>query len=196
MLEPAGSSHYPGRIIGNSFESALTLHYAQELKKYIDEQLKNTVHIVLSRFPGERIEYLHNAQFSNRLGVDLYISIHFFEKAEEHPHLFIYYFALHPVTDFWYTDVQQLAFIKPECAHKKNIALTKKYCSKLYELLDQSLNKRVIIKKPIAFPFKPLYGIIAPAFAIEAQIDPIHAYHVYIKPLGDALIQLLKDIQK
>lgn len=196
MIEPAGSSHYPGRTLDTSFESALTLRCAQELKNYLEENVKNTVRIVLSRFPGERIESLQNAQFANRLGIDLYVSIHFFEKKEERPHMFIYHFITHPVTDFWSTDTHNLAFIDQYNAHKQHISTTKKYCLKIYELFKQTLGNQVIIQKPIGFPFKPLQGINAPALGIEAQIDSTHTYQIYVKPLGNALIHIIKDIQK
>ena len=78
MINPFGDAQYAGRIVDDSFERGLTLQFAEELQRKISKILP--VRVVLSRFAGETLENLQVANFSNRLQVDFFISIHFYKS--------------------------------------------------------------------------------------------------------------------
>jgi len=86
MLDPAGDAQYAGRRIDDSFERGLTLRCAEQLKQRL-EQLFPQIHVVLTRLPGETVQPLQNANFANRLSVDLYLSIHFYHETATKPEL-------------------------------------------------------------------------------------------------------------
>ena len=65
MLDPAGDAQTTGRIIDDNYERGVTLQLCEDIKKQLEaEQPKNT-RIVLTRFPGETIDPLQNANFAN-----------------------------------------------------------------------------------------------------------------------------------
>lgn len=93
MLDPAGDAQYPGRIIEDCFERGITLQFVEQLQVIITERFPS-VRVVLTRFPGETRQPLQNANFANRLDVDLYISIHCYPESKPKSQLYLYYFSL------------------------------------------------------------------------------------------------------
>ena len=76
MLDPAGDAKHTGRQIDDNLERGISLQFTEKLKQTLEKQHPE-IHVVLSRFPGETIYHLQNANFANRLEVDFYLSIHF-----------------------------------------------------------------------------------------------------------------------
>ncbi len=192
MLEPAGDTKHAGRSIDDCFERGITLQYAQELKKVI-EHAYPYVRVILSRFPGETLEPLQNANFANRLGIDLYISIHFFYEKEEKPKLCIYQFCYNSVTDFWQRSTSSLVFIPFDQAHIQNIQITKMYATRIKETLQERFATNFDVTGVYAIPFKPLIGITAPAIGIEASIATKDNWQLYIQPLVESLQSIIEQ---
>lgn len=193
VLEPAGDAKYTGREIGDNFERAITLQLAEHIKKNIEKK-SNTIRVFLSRIPGQIVEPLQNAHFANRLGVDLYISIHCFEEREEKQSLFLYYLLYNPITDFWNSAQHDLQFIPIDQIHKKHLTMTQTYSIQFYEFLKRSYNNHFMIYKPIGIPFKPLIGLNCPAFALELSISSHYNWLIYAEPIAEGLLLLAKDI--
>ena len=124
MLDPAGDAKNVGRKLYNSFERGATLQFAQELKKQILQTYPNT-EVVLTRSAGEVLENLQNANFANRLDVDLYLSINFYEETQIKPHIFLFYFKNQIF--FSIISPNNLSFFPYYLAYTINFERTQKY---------------------------------------------------------------------
>jgi N-acetylmuramoyl-L-alanine amidase len=184
MIEPAGDAKHAGRAIDDCFERGITLQFAERIKKLVEAEYPH-IRVILSRFAGESLEHLQNANFANRLNVGLYLSIHFFVETEEKPVLHLYHFVYNQITDYW-SGNDSLEFIPYDKAHQKNIVQTKKYADLFYEAL-KIFNKQFEARKPIGFPFKPLIGIQAPALAFEASLKTKDDWLLYLNPIAHGI---------
>ena len=81
MIDPAGDAQHTGRIIEDVFERAVTLSIAKALETALHNTLNCTV--ILTRAPGEIVSPLQNANFSNRLLVDLFINLNCYQAPNE-----------------------------------------------------------------------------------------------------------------
>ncbi|MBN1549148.1 N-acetylmuramoyl-L-alanine amidase [Candidatus Babeliales bacterium] len=191
MLDPAGDAQNTGRIVGDSFERGITLQFAEALKHEL-EATYQSIRVILSRVPGETIEPLQNANFANRLNVDLYLSIHFYEDVKEHPQMYLYYFIYNPVTDRWNT-TRRLSFYPYDQAHLISIKTTQSWAQTLFNNLNQQKYKKLFTMHEIAgLPFKPLIGVRAPALALEASLKSKRDWSIYLEPIVASLGPLLQ----
>lgn len=197
MFEPAGDSRYPGRIIGNAFEKTITLECAREIKHKIESECGNAVKVILSRIPGERTNGpLANAQFANRLNIDLYVSINIFVKEAEQSEVFIFYYARNMTTDFWpnTSNSNNTYFVPHTYAYKKNIIHNRVYSTFFYNAMNELSEYRFSIETPIALPFRPLQGILSPALALEIQVSDAQDYKKYISAIAHSCIKLMNHM--
>lgn len=191
MIEPAGDAQHAGRIIDDCFERGIALQCAESLKKQLEQNYPG-LRVILSRFPGESLEELQNANFANRLGVDLYISLHFYQEDQAKHHVAIYYFCYNNVTDFWHKREEQLSFVPYDKAHLDSIVPSKNYASTFYNALcKKEYNALFNVYKPLALPFKPLIGIALPAIALEASLKKKDDWKLYCNPILDAVEKIL-----
>ncbi len=136
MIDPAGDARNPGRVIDDTYERSLTMQFAEDLQKNLTS---SKLRVVLTRFPGETVEPLQNVSFANRLAVDLYLSVHFYEKKEGKPELFIYSLLYDPATDFVEKKSSDLALLPYDQAYKMSLSTTKKYSSLLYSTCSKGI---------------------------------------------------------
>lgn len=185
MLDPAGDAKHAGRTLDDSFERGVTLQFAQAIKQHIEHGLRN-VRVVLTRFPGETVEPLQNANFANRLNVDLYLSFHFYQDEHERlPRLYVYQYAQDP-TDLWPKTIDPLECIGYDQAHLSNASLTHQWGTRLVDELKKN-NRAIQVAAWHTIPFVPLKGIIAPSLGIEARLHHKNDWNSYISPLVDAI---------
>lgn len=190
MLDPAGDAQNTGRIVGDSFERGITLQFAEALKRKLEETYQS-IRVILSRVPGETIEPLQNANFANRLNIDFYLSIHFYEDPKEHPGIYLYYFMYNPITDLW-GSARRLSFYPYDQAHLMAIKTTQAWAQMLFDILNQQQYKKLFTMKGIVgLPFKPLIGIRAPALALEASLKSKRDWSIYLEPIVTSLGPLL-----
>ena len=187
MLNPDGDTQNAGRMLQDSFERGVTLQFCTLLKKELEKNCKN-LSVVLTRFPGETIEYLQNANFSNRLNSDLYLSIHFYKETEVLPNLYIYYFLKEP---FYTKNPVTLHFYTFDNAFLLNIQKTIEYAELIRTTLKK--NNKFKTKKTMGIPFKPLVGIVAPAIAIEAGIKDYDNLKTYLEPISEAIYKITEN---
>ena len=190
MLEPAGDAKHAGREIDDCFERGITLQFAEKLKKVLEEVYPG-IRVILSRFPGESLEPLQNANFANRLNIDFYLSIHFFQETANKPKLYLYQFV-YKDTDFWSRTPDQLCFTPYDLTHRHYASVSKNYANQMLKVLQQSTYKKYFECEgshalPFALPFKPLIGIAAPALAIEASIRMKRDWTTMVEPLAQSL---------
>ncbi len=195
MIDPAGDAKHAGRIIEDSFERGITLQFAEKLKKNLEFQDPD-LRVILTRFPGESLEPLQNANFANRLHVDVYLSIHFYYEREIKPHAFLFYFLNSP-TDAWPKQCLSNLCMKPyDVIHIDYLATTKK-CAEIMKksLSDVQFNQFFDVRPVCGIPFKPLVGIACPTFAFEGGLKTKEQWIVYLEPLMRGLLQIIKHIQ-
>lgn len=188
MLDPAGDAHNPGRILNDSFERGITWQFAEQLKQLLEERYP-ALRVILSRNPGEAVQPLQNANFANRLDVDLYLSINFYHEHEPKPTIYLYTFSYGNDIIPKKTD---LSFCRYDQAYLCNYERTQKW-SKLFkkELQSESHAKLFICKGIYKLPFKPLIGIKAPAFAFEAGLKTGDDWQQLIEPIATSLHPIL-----
>jgi len=190
MLAPAGDAKHIGRKIGDSFERGITLQYAEQLKKLIEEQY-SSVTIIISRFPGDIVSPLQNASFANRLQVDLFISIHFYQTTETKPQFHLYQFSYN---DDFITPTSKLSFYNYDQAHlfnKKQTSIWVQLIKETYE--NDQYQKLFKVKNIEKLPFKPLIGVLAPAIGIEAGLKNSPDWQNYLEPMVQSIIAIVKN---
>lgn len=189
MLDPAGDAQHIGRQIDDSLERSITLQFAEQLKKLLEEFYPQ-IRVIITRFPGETIYPLQNANFANRLDVDCYLSIHFYRETQTKPRLFIYRFSY---GDDFITKLPSLSFCPYDQAHQINSPLTRSWGNLLAHVLTQDEYKKLFdFNGIIDLPFKPLIGIKAPAFALEAGLQNKNDWARYLRPIALSLGALIK----
>jgi len=181
MLDPSGDAKNTGREIGDSFERAITLQCAQELKKQLMDQCPD-VRVILTRTAGETLQPFHNASFSNRLGVNFYLNLSFYYEEEMPLHIAIFYYKeqLSDI-DFHYNPLQ---IYHVSQAYLINFNLTQQIAKNFYQTLQQkSLNSAFVMLGLFGVPCSRLVGIIAPALYIEVGFRNKDDWKYLIKPL-------------
>ena len=92
FLAPAGDAQQPGRPINDTFERNLTLQWAEELKKALEETI-SSVTVTISRMPGEQTHPLGVAHMANRFNADLVISLHCYQEHRAKSSVYVYHFS-------------------------------------------------------------------------------------------------------
>ncbi len=191
MLDPAGDAQSPGRKLDDNFERGITLQFAEKLKEKLQEHYP-TIRIVLTRFPGETVQPLQNANFANRLDVDFYLNINFYHESQAKPILYLYNFSY---GDDFLTKKTQDSFCSYDQAHLFNYETTKKYGTLMYQVLtSDSYKNQFECKELQKLPFKPLIGIKAPAIAFEAGIKTKDDFVIFLEPIAQSLKQIIEHM--
>jgi N-acetylmuramoyl-L-alanine amidase len=185
MINPAGDAKDAGRTLNDSFERGITLQFTQELKRSIESTYQN-VRVIITRVPGETLEFLQNANFANRLDVDFYLSIHFYKETDIRSKLFLYHYLNDP---FYVQTFSHISFIKYNNSHLININKTVMYANKIKESLEN--NNQFDFKYLLGIPFKPLVGIKAPAIAFEVGLKNSSDYKSFVEPVLSSLAPIL-----
>jgi N-acetylmuramoyl-L-alanine amidase len=189
MLDPAGDAQHTGRKLDDNFERGVTLQCADALKKVLESRYP-TVRIVLTRFPGETVSYLQNANFANRLSVDLYININFYQEHAVKPQLYIYCFSY---GDEFLQKQADLCFCPFDRAYLSNHVITTAWANKIKHAFESGpYNTQFDIKGVFKVPFKPLLGLKAPAIAIEAGLKNKDDWQLYVLAVADSLAPIIE----
>jgi hypothetical protein len=196
MIDPAGDVNHALREIDDVYERGLTLKCAEALQKKLEKEHAD-IRVILTRFPGESLEPLQNANFANRLSVDCYITIHFYKETEAKPHLFLYHYLNNALTDGWKQQSDEFVFIPYDQAHRKNLSIAKTWGNLMVQVFENMpYVQQFDCKGLLGIPHKSLVGIIAPAFCIEASLKTKDDWVVYVQPLAHALSTIIEDIRK
>lgn len=185
MLDPAGDARHTGRIIGTNFERAITYQIAQALQQLLQNNFACTV--LITRSPGETVSPLQNANFANRLPIDLYMSLHCYHAPLE-KHTIAIYLVAPPSTA---AAAPSLAMTPLAHAHDQSWHSSKKYASHIHSALQATYAHQFQLPPLVALPFAPLGGITAPALGIEINCIAPDNVTLYIEPLAKSIIQAL-----
>ncbi len=187
MIDPAGDAKRTERIIGDSFERAITLEMAQALKAALVLQMPCSV--IITRSAGELVQPLQNAQFSNRLPIDLYLNLNC--AATTGPvSVYVYHFSY---GEPFIQSVQSLSFIPIETAHHFAFNKTSSIATQVVHSLQQAHSRQFHTYGPYQIPLIPLKGIKAPALSIEFLISEHHDWRPLITPLVQAITQAISS---
>jgi N-acetylmuramoyl-L-alanine amidase len=199
MIDPAGDAQWTGRVIETSFERGITMQCAQELKKELEHRHGASIRVILTRIPGETAHALattpigsQNAEFTNKIGVDLYISLHFCYKKQAKPSLELYRFLSSPTTDLWARPAK-LSFYPFDQAHLYSVTKTSVIADQFRKVLCQQLYAHLFeYKEVIGLPLKPLLGVQVPALLIEASLSKQEEWNLYVEPLSQAISHIIE----
>lgn len=183
MINPAGEAKTAGRMLNDSFERGITLQFAQELKNRLETN--RNIKVIMTRAPGETLEPLQSANFSNRLNSNLYLSVHFYKESEPISQLFLYNYVSDPV---YVQSSLRLYFYNFDDAYLINISKTLKYGNKIkHAFQDVNYKNAFNFKGFFSIPFKPLVGVISPALAIEIGLKDSKDWVNFVDPIVKAL---------
>ncbi len=190
MLDPAGDAQNAGRHIDDSFERGLTLQCVEHIKECLEAQFPE-IHFVLTRFPGESVQPLQNANFANRLAVDLYVSIHLYHEVGTKPELFIYTYTHDKVITK--NKESQFSFCPLDQAHRGTSAVTNSIAAAMHEHFLNHAQTMFTARGVFNVPFKPLMGIKAPALALEVGLKQKDDWRLYVDAFADAIANIIKQ---
>lgn len=188
MLDPAGDAQHIGRLLGDSLERAVTQQFVTALQERLENKYPH-VRIVLTRQPGQTLQPLQNANFANRLHVDLYLSINFYQEHSQKPVLYLYNFSYN---DDFITKKFDLAFCTYDQAHLQSYSTTTAYGAMVKEYLDTQ--NKFAVKGLYKLPFKPLIGITSPALAFEAGLKHKEDWVYFVEPIAQSLDAIIKKM--
>lgn len=190
MIDPAGDAKHTGRLIQDTLERGISLQCAEELKKVIMQKHSN-IRVILTRVPGETIQPLQNASFANRLHVDLYLRIDFYQELDTPAYITLYYYLENSTADFWYKPIS-LCFYQTNQAHLMHLATTKKWGLEMLRVLqDKNISKHFEAQGLFGIPFQPLVGIKAPAIAVEVGLKNKQDWRHVIDPLVTTIERII-----
>lgn len=170
MINPAGHAKDPGRTLINSNERAETFKCAEAMQRLLLDRLN--VRSVFTRAPGEELVHLQNASFANRLGSDLFLSIHLYKEERERPRVYIYHLVYDPVLDYTHRSRSSLSFLALRHTNTVNITKTKHWAGRIKSIFTEAnYQNQCDFYGPYGIPVKPLAGIISPALLIEIGIN-------------------------
>jgi len=189
MLAPAGDAKHIGRKIGDNFERGITLQYAEQLKKLVEEQCPS-VTVIISRFPGDIVSPLQNASFANRLQVDLFISIHFYQTAETKPQLHLYQFSYN---DDFIVPRSKLSFYNYDQAHLFHKEQTNIWAQLIKQTCENDQYQKLFkVSSVDKLPFTSLIGVLAPAIGIEAGLKNSPDWQNYLEPMVQSIAAIVE----
>lgn len=189
MIDPAGDAKNTGRQIDDSLERAITLQFAQKLKSEILDKFNN-ISVVLTRYSGESVENLQNANFANRLDVDFYFNINFYKETAVKSQVYIYTFSY---KDDFVTKKPDLYFYSYDTVHIVNREATKNLANIVKDsFLSGDKAKYFDFCGIFNLPFKPLIAIKAPAIGIEIGLNNRDDWNNYISIFLEIVDKLSK----
>jgi N-acetylmuramoyl-L-alanine amidase len=190
MIDPYGDSKNTGHEIDDTFERAITLECAQELKKQLNKSCPS-IRVVLTRAPGESVQPLQNASFSNKLQANFYLSLSFYSQ-QDIPSDISFFYYLENQTDLWHK-YNSLCFYHVDNAYLINLKLSKLIGEAFLSSFKQKPISSVFVPLGLfACPYKQLTGVKAPSIAIEAGLQKKDDWKYLIQPL----ISCIESIEK
>jgi len=193
ILDPAGDAQHIGRVLGDTFERAQALHYAEIVKKELEVMLPNA-HIVLTRVPGQIKDPLQSATLANTLEANLYISLNFYQSKEKQElPLYIFYALYDPVEEQAQLNPNKMKNVPYNYAYRANhVKLSKAFAERLYQMLSESSHAvPFLIQQPIGLPFKPLITVSQSACACEIALGSPEQCRTLAKHFAYALKEIL-----
>ena len=186
MINPAGDAENKGRLIDDAFEHSITFALAHALQNQIEHSIPGA-RVILTHTPSEVMRSHANANFANRLHVDLFLSLHCFAESQTRPQLAIYTFGH---GDQGSVRLPDLAFYPFDQAYLLHQDETQKYAHAMQKALKKQ-SKLCDVSAIYKIPFKPLMGIKAPAIGIEIGLKNKQNWQSFVIPLAEAVMEIV-----
>lgn len=157
---------YSTRTVTKDYEHAITLRYAQTLRARAKKT--DLLDIEITRSGRQHLHSIEIANFSNSLQPDVHLCLHCY--ASEQPELYIYYQQreVHP------SDIKKttgLYLMPASLSYREHFLQSKEYAHILFTFLQNNYAQMLYLHAPLGCPYKHLYGITAPAIALECGIS-------------------------
>lgn len=191
LICPTGDVKQRGRTIHGSTEAAQTFACATALHDMLSNQ--HICNTFVSRAGGQTCEPLHNAQFANRMQVDVCIILSFFESLTPEPVIYLY----HGVHDSKPTrSLKTFTFHPSSQAYVINRTSTITYSTYLYTALAKAPGPLAYtVHSPQGMRHQAVTGMVPPAIVIEIGLPTIDAWQPLVPSLVNAIHLLLNSIQ-
>ena len=189
MIDPIGDAKHTGREIEDTFERVLTLQCAQKLKEVISYNFPE-IQVLLTRSAGETLTPNQNSSFANRMNVNLYIALSFYEQKAIPNNVSIFFYQENAIDQFHKYDPFHFYHISQ--AYLINSSVTSKIAKIFLESFqDKQKNSYFLPTGAFGFPCKPLFGIKSPALYIEAGLKNKNDWHYIVPPIIEAINEIL-----
>lgn len=191
VLDPAGDTHNPGRLIGDVYERGLAYQYTQQLKQTLEKN--PLMHCVITRTPGQVMQPLEQANIANQLQAALFVRIHFFQYECQVPRIYIYFYARGD--EFIPTlPAHSLTLLPYDRAHWLHATQTRALATACKKQLSSPENQRLCTTDgPYGLPLKSLLGITQPALVIEIGVHEPSQPTVLIAPLARCIEKIIAE---
>ncbi|HXW85771.1 MAG TPA: N-acetylmuramoyl-L-alanine amidase [Candidatus Bathyarchaeia archaeon] len=183
VLDPAGDSHNPGRVIEDTFERTIAWRCAT----YVQEQLtarNDTIAVFITRQSGDFSAPLQRAQYVNRIAAHAVVSLSFYQ-ATETADIFLYMYGN---GDDFFPIINPLGWYTADQAHllcaKEHGALAALF----YTHFMQHCHTYASVHAPYKIPCTALFGMAVPACLIEIGLKKADDWQWY----GDHLVAVLE----
>lgn len=188
ILDPAGNTRTPSRMVMGVPESHMTLLLTNAMQELFKKQYPH-ITVIITRRPGQHVDEITKAQLANKTAPDLYIRLLLYESLDIIPKWYIYQHTNYAITKKSLTD---FAFYPYDQAFMMTYDKTQQLNVKLIQLLsiDTYLPLWRVIG-PVILPIEGIQGIIAPTIICELGISAQHHWKNAIEPLTKAIAQLL-----
>lgn len=186
MIDPSGDARRAGRAIADSLERAVTYSFAQSLQEQLKASLNCTV--IITRSPGETVYPLQNANFANRLPIDLYLSLHCYHAPNKKHTISLYRMSR---AESFLSKHHDLSLVPLNKAHWNAQEITQKYSDKITSHLQSNFRHQFVIEGVYALPCAPLIAIQSPSLAIEINCPKPSDNTVYSSAIAQAIIAAL-----
>lgn len=188
MIDPIGDAKYTGHEIEDTFERSLTLQCAQKLKETIEQKFSNT-QVFITRNAGDALQPLQNASYANKMNVDLYLCLSFYQEETIPGHIAIFYYLeniidlQHKYNPFYFYHISQ--------GYLKNISDSKQIALTIASVFNQkNINPHFLCLGAFGIPCNPLFGIQPPSIYIEAGLQHKNDWAYLIEPIMQALSEI------
>lgn len=189
MIDPVGDAKNTGREIEDTFERSLTLQCAQLLKNNIEEKFENS-NVIVTRSAGEIIQPFQNASYANKINVDLYLCISFYQQITIPSNVAIFYYQEnlldieHKYNPLYFYHISQ--------AHLKSVKQSKAFAEKMSSIFkEKKFSTQFLYLGTFGIPCMQLFGIQVPALYIEAGLAHKNDWKYLIEPIVQFLDQIL-----
>lgn len=190
ILDPSGDARHTGRSIDDSFERGLTLQCAENIKLALQEK-NYGLSIITTRAAGDVVHDLQNANLSNKVNPDLFITLNFYFTQAVNPTLTLYQYANQ--AHLYHSSIEHDNCIAYDHAYIINKEKTDNIIQHItHQLKQKQLSSSFSFLGSYALPVKQLVGIVAPSIIIEIGVNSKQSYDHSMPSLYD-LIALIAD---
>jgi N-acetylmuramoyl-L-alanine amidase len=190
VIDPAGDSQHPGRIIEGTFERTIAWHCAEYIRHQLETQNQG-IYVAVTRNAGDFSAPLQRAQYVNRLPADFVISLHFYQEHQVRSQIYLYTFSY---GDDFITITNPLGWYSYDQAHLFHGRDSFMAASAVQAHLARCCVQHADVHGPYKIPCAPLLGMTVPACMIEIGLKKADDWQWYGDHIADALRAIMTSM--